>query len=257
MSASASDRPAHFLSRLARRLRPLGPPALLLVMLGCAAAALGAMERAGLFDLAFIDRNVTGQGLSGEALVLALGALATALGLPRQVLAFLAGYAFGLSEGLLIALAATLLGATLAFGAARAVGRSWVSRRIPRRLARFDRFLATHPFNAALIARLMPFGNNLAVNLVAGLSAARLGPFLAGSALGYLPQTAIFALLGSGARVDPVLRTALAVVLFAASVGLGWWLLRRDGTARAMAQAASEDGTDPPPGPGSRPASAR
>jgi carbonic anhydrase/acetyltransferase-like protein (isoleucine patch superfamily) len=33
------------------------------------------MERAGLFDLAFIDRNVAGQGLSGEALLIGMGAI--------------------------------------------------------------------------------------------------------------------------------------------------------------------------------------
>jgi len=222
------------------RLGAIARPALLLLLLGLAAVVLGGMERAGLFDLAFIDRNVAGQGVSGEALLIGLGAVATALGLPRQIVAFLAGYAFGLAQGVVVALLATLLGAVLAFSAARAIGRGWVSRRIPRRLARLDSFLARHPFNAALIARLMPFGNNLAVNLIAGLSAARPLPFLAGSCLGFLPQTIVFALLGSGARVDPLLRTILAVGLFAASALLAVWLVRRDSTARAMAAMASE-----------------
>jgi uncharacterized membrane protein YdjX (TVP38/TMEM64 family) len=58
-------------------------------------------------------------------------------------------------------------------------------------------------------------------------------PFVAASALGYLPQTLIFALLGKGVRVDGVWQLTLAAVLLAASVAIGFWLLKRN---RAMAE---------------------
>jgi len=66
---------------------------------------------------------------------------------------------------------------------------------------------------------------------MAGIAAS---PFLAGSAVGYLPQTAVFALLGKGVRVDGAWQIGLAAALFAASVGIGFGLLRRHAAARAL-----------------------
>ena len=58
--------------------------------------------------------------------------------------------------------------------------------------------------------------------------------FVGGSALGYIPQSFIFALLGSGITLQPGLRISLSVVLFLISAALGVYLFRRfrrDGTA--------------------------
>ncbi|MDT8262249.1 TVP38/TMEM64 family protein, partial [Roseomonas sp. DSM 102946] len=76
--------------------------------------------------------------------------------------------------------------------------------------------------------------NNLALNLLAGLSGVAAGPFLLGSAIGYVPQTAVFVLLGEGVAVNQSTQIALGVALFALSALLGWWLLRRHRAGRAI-----------------------
>ena len=96
--------------------------------------------------------------------------------------------------------------------------------------------LADNPFEATLALRLLPVGNNLALNLLGGMAGLRTVPFLLGSALGYLPQTLVFALLGKGIRVDGAWQMALAAGLLAVSVGIGLWLLRRHKAARALDQ---------------------
>jgi len=78
-----------------------------------------------------------------------------------------------------------------------------------------------------LLIRFLPFGSNLVTNLAAGVSRVPAFPFFAGSAIGYLPQTVVFALLGSGVAVDPELRFGLSAVLFAASGAVGVYLYRR------------------------------
>ncbi|HEY8613174.1 MAG TPA: VTT domain-containing protein, partial [Roseomonas sp.] len=154
----------------------------------------------------WVDHWIRGQGLWGEALFLAIGTAAAAAGMPRQAVAFLGGYAFGAALGTALALLAQLLGCALSFSWARLVGRDWAARRLEGRFGRrlrplHDR-LAASPFGATLALRLLPVGNNLALNLLAGLSGLRLAPFLAASALGYLPQTLVFVLLGDGVAVD-------------------------------------------------------
>ena len=94
------------------------------------------------------------------------------------------------------------------------------------RLAGVDRFLAARPFAATLTLRLLPVGNNLALNLLAGLSAMRPWPFLAATVLGYLPQTLVFALAGSGVQLAKTVQVGLGAALFLASAALGIILLR-------------------------------
>lgn len=186
----------------------------------------------------WVDLYIRDQGLLGETLFLLAGAAATAVGVPRQAVAFLAGYAFGTVIGVGVALAAQLLGCAVAFFWAGAVGRGWAERRLAGRfgprLRPVVETLRENPFGAALALRLFPVGNNLALNLLAGMSAIPAMPFLAASALGYLPQTVIFALLGKGVRVDGAWQLVLSGLLLAVSVGLGLWLMRRHRAGRAV-----------------------
>ena len=67
----------------------------------------------------------------------------------------------------------------------------------------------------------------MALNLLAGTSGAHMGRYVAASALGFLPQTLIFALLGAGTRIDSADQIALGAALFALSALLGWVLWKR------------------------------
>ena len=78
-----------------------------------------------------------------------------------------------------------------------------------------------------LLIRLLPLGSNLVTNLVAGVSSVWATAFITGSMVGYVPQTVIFALLGSGISLEPELRITLSTVLFVLSGALGYYLYRR------------------------------
>lgn len=175
----------------------------------------------------WIDAHIRGHGLGGQLLFVGVGSLLTALAVPRQVVAFLAGYAFGVVEGTLLGTTAALGGCILTFFYARLFGRGLLQARFGRRAARFDAFITRHPFGATLLIRLLPAGSNLVTNLVAGVSSVRAPVFFGASWLGYLPQTLVFALVGSGAQIAPATKTALAVGLFVVSGAIGVSLYRR------------------------------
>ena len=187
---------------------------------------------------AWVARFGLQRTLAGEAAFLLVGGIAAAIGIPRQAVAFLGGYAFGPWLGGALGLAAQLLGCLAAYGWARLVGHGWAERRMAgrfgHRLRPLRDLLAGSPFGATLALRLLPVGNNLALNLLAGVAGIPALPFLAGSALGYLPQTAIFALAGAGVAVERDGQLLLAALLFLVSGGIGWWLLRRHRAGRAM-----------------------
>lgn len=176
---------------------------------------------------AWIDAKVRGHGFSGAWLFLLMGGLFTAIGLPRQIIAFLGGYAFGLTLGTLLGTLAALLGCGLSFAYARLFGKNLLRARLGERAGRFDRFIHDHPFSMTVLVRLLPIGNNLLTNLAAGISSIRPAYFFSGTFLGYLPQTLVFALVGSGVHIDPVLKLVLASGLFLISGALGTYLYRR------------------------------
>jgi uncharacterized membrane protein YdjX (TVP38/TMEM64 family) len=186
------------------------------------------------------DAEIRGAGAGGILVFIAVGALFTGIGLPRQVFAVAAGYAFGISAGTVFALAAEMLGVLLGFLYGRFVGRKLVIRRYSARIRKVDDFLRDNPFSMTLAVRLFPVGNNLVVNLLAGVSKVAAAPFLAASLIGHLPQTLVFVMIGGGMAQSDLLQGALAVALFVVSAGIGMQLYGKYRRGRAF----FDDGED-------------
>src|ERR1039458_4611399 len=102
-----------------------------------------------------------------------------------------------------------------------------VARRMGRRLQRFDDLLGEHGFMVVLLIRLCPVGNNFLTNYLAGVTAIPLGTFLTASFVGYLPESLIFALLGSGFTDHPHLRLWGGIGLLVAFSLFFLWYFRR------------------------------
>ncbi|MCR6629660.1 MAG: VTT domain-containing protein [Magnetospirillum sp.] len=188
-----------------------------------------------MLDTGWVDHAVRGrQGLYGEGLYLLVGAVVIAIGLPRQAVSFGAAYAFGPWMGTGLALLATLLGSLTTFYYARFIGRDVLSRRFPDKIRRIDTFLAGNEFTMAIILRLSPVSHNGTANVAAGVSGVRAVPFFAGSVVGFLPQTVVFALAGAGFQLDKTVTWSLSALLFVASTVLGIWLWRRTRAAKGL-----------------------
>lgn len=206
-----------------------------LVLIGSLVAVtlfLRAMDLDSMLDANWADEHL--RGPAGPALFLLFTALFTGAGLPRQISSFLGGYAFGLVGGTLLSLFGGGLGCALAFFYARLLGQDFIKRRRARKIQKFNEILSTNPFSTALILRFLPVGSNLLTNLVAGVSNVPASWFLLGSLVGYIPQTVVFTLLGTGVRLNSFWTTALSVALFIVSTLLGVLLYRRNKTVRGL-----------------------
>lgn len=180
-----------------------------------------------MFDTAWVDANIRDKGIWGYLFFLAIAAGLTGAGFPRQAVSFLAGYAFGAIGGTIWSTLGCTIGCALSFGYARKAGREAIQRRYGNRIAKLNNFLRKEPFQMTIVIRLLPVGNNLLTNLVAGVSSIPARTFISGSAIGYLPQMFIFALLGSGVHVDAGWRTGISIALFIISGIMGYRLFRR------------------------------
>ena len=204
----------------------------LLLAAGLALAGLALRWLApGVIDGGF-GRSLATGGPAAIVEFVGVGAIACAIGLPRQAVCFAGGLAFGAASGTALAMIATLIGCLVDFLWVRVAARDWARCRLLARfprLASADRFLVDNPFAAILTLRLLPVGSCLMGSLLAGLSAAPVGVFVLATAIGVLPQTLVFALLGSGIGVGHLAQIVLAAGLFVVSGLLGTWLMRRRG----------------------------
>ncbi|SHN63775.1 TVP38/TMEM64 family protein [Desulfovibrio litoralis] len=178
-------------------------------------------------ELSWVDTNIREHGIQGILIFLVLCAFTTGIGIPRQILSSLAGYAFGATLGTVWALTGSILGSMLGFFFARFFAREALNIRFGKRLDKLNKVISQAPFLMIFIIRCMPMTMNVLTNLLGGVIKIKPRIFFSASALGYLPQTLIFAILGSGMRVNPILRTSVSLVLFLMSSGLGVYLYNK------------------------------
>lgn len=210
------------------------------------ARALGLEEH--LADRQWVLAHVEGQGVVGVLFFLGLTGLVTGMGVPRQLTAFLGGYAFGWFWGTVLATLGTALGCAMDFGLSRTLGRDFVLHRFGRRVERLDAFLRSDPWRSALAIRLFPVGHNMLTSVAAGVTSIPAAAFILGSAVGYLPQNLVFALAGAGISAETglgrVLSIGFSVLLLMASGWLGVSVYRaykRKGAVPVEEDEAEED----------------
>ncbi|MFE9423800.1 TVP38/TMEM64 family protein [Kitasatospora sp. NPDC006697] len=165
-----------------------------------------------------------------------LFALGTLAFLPKPALSVAAGLLFGARWGVPVAVAGTTLGAAVAFGLGRGLGRQALRPLLRgRALTALDRQLTERGFRSVLVLRLVPGVPFQAVNLGAALCGVRWPAYLAGTALGVLPATAAYAVAGAsaGRPGSPAFLLSTAVILLAGAASLA--TLWRDRRAAATA----------------------
>ena len=144
----------------------------LLFLLVCALLG-GLISTLPLFDTFnrhWIDSTIRNNGLLGVAYFLLFSAGAMAIGCPRQVMAFLGGYAFGFMQGMTLSVAGAVIGCMLTFFVSRLLLRPLIKRRYAQRIHRINDFLQDQPISKTIVIRLLPVGNNLLTNLLAGVT---------------------------------------------------------------------------------------
>ncbi|MCW2609804.1 MAG: hypothetical protein JWM15_1050 [Cryptosporangiaceae bacterium] len=160
--------------------------------------------------------------------VLGIAVLAVLL-FPRAGVAAVAGVVFGPWPATGYVLTGTLLGAAAAFGVGRVLGREYLDRLTVRhggtgRLARLDGWLGRRALLAVVTARLLPVVPFGLLNYAFGATRVRPGTFLAGTAVGILPSTFLYAVVGAAAS-DPTSPLFLGAAALTAVLAVGGALL--------------------------------
>ena len=203
-------------------------------------AALAVLLLAGLIAVAVLvpipgaAQLRTWAGDAGPAAALLLFgayALLTVAPVPRTVFTLAAGLLLGTVTGAIVALAATAVGASLAFWLARWLGQGLLARTLDRRMIRtVNARLADGGWLGVASLRLIPVVPFSALNYYCGVSKVRFRPYLVGSVVGSLPGTVAVVIFGdslSGSASPAMLGISAGCTVLG---GIGLFLvLRRRG----------------------------
>ena len=141
------------------------------------------------------------------------------VGLPRLWVSAIAGAAFGALWGTLLALVASVAGAAIVYQFGRNLLAGILQRRIRSRLAVWQARFQGNAFWWVLYMRLFPLSNATLAGLVCGACRIPTGAYLAGSLLGFIPLTVVFAVFGSGGAKGNFYQVALGTLLLLLAVG--------------------------------------
>ena len=166
---------------------------------------------------------------------MALYAIGTLLGLPGLVLTILGGVTFGVWPGALYVLIGANVGANLAFGLARVLGRDFVSRFVKGPIDAIDRQLRDQGTMRILQLRLIPVIPFNLLNFVSGLSSVKHRSYLIGTLAGMVPGIYVYVnsasalaqlyFAGSGAQDEAALAAARQTALLNFSFAIGLLVL--------------------------------
>jgi uncharacterized membrane protein YdjX (TVP38/TMEM64 family) len=161
-----------------------------------------------------------GQGAWAPLIFVALMTLAVVVSpIPSVPLDIAAGLAFGLFWGTVYTLIGAELGAIIAFGLARRLGRGWLVRRLPEvAMARIDGLATRQGVRAILLMRLLPVFNFDWVSYAAGLTAIPFPAFALATLLGMIPPVVAIVAVGAALPTQPVLAGAIFGLLILAVV---------------------------------------
>lgn len=175
-------------------------------------------------SVAQIQEWLAQSGTAGPLLYIGAYVVAVFALLPRPALNAAGGLLFGLTLGLLLALAGGMLSALAQFFFARYVAHNAVERLLSEGVrTKLDRLVHGRGLLTTVQLRLVPVIPYQAVNYGFGLTSMPTWHFTLGTFLGSIPVTLAFVLVGAGGTgLGP--RALLGGAVLVALLGVVWWV---------------------------------
>jgi uncharacterized membrane protein YdjX (TVP38/TMEM64 family) len=230
------------------RSKSLAKLALLIALAGGAFVIIRGTEFGQSLDRELRELIATVDPTAARLLYMLVYIVWSLLFLPGVLLSFVGAVLFGVWEGTLYTWIGATIGAVLAFGLARALGRGLFDQLASGKLRVVDEWLREHGVMGLFIVRLAPLFPFNYVNLACGLTSIRLRDYVLATAVGIVPGTFVyqylFATFGEKVLTEGFEWGDLATVDFLLPMGLfilfvltGGWI------ARAMRRGAGDDAT--------------
>ncbi len=174
----------------------------------------------------FMDRFIMDYKFYGMIFFVFLSAILSCFFVPRQVLSFVGGYAYGVFWGMFIVTIGAGIGCLITVLYTRFIAQKYIQKKIGFKIAWVEHLFSKNIFGMSLTIRIIPVGSNVILNMLVGVTKIPLIPFCFGSLIGFIPQNLIFAILGTGLRVDPSHKIILATIMYIIGILIGLYLYK-------------------------------
>lgn len=175
-----------------------------LLRIALAALLLGGIALAIIYrehlSAAALEQWVSGFGLAGPLVFMAIYALGTVLFLPGSILTLTGGALFGPVFGTFYSLTGATTGATLAFLVARYLAADWAERHSGGRIKQLKQGVEEEGWRFVAFVRLVPLFPFNALNYALGLTRIRLWHYVLTSYVCMLPGAVAYTYLGYAGR---------------------------------------------------------
>lgn len=181
-------------------------------------------------------------GPAAPLIVIAALVVAVVIGpIPTVPISVASGVLFGPLAGFAYAMLGALVGAAISFWLARLAGRPLVERLFHGHIAFCARCSDRLLFWVVLACRLVPVISFAFVSYGAGLTAMTARAYLLATAIGMIPMTALYVVVGATLTIDPYWAAAGGLVAVALVLALPWLVERFDPLGLRQALAHGDD----------------
>jgi uncharacterized membrane protein YdjX (TVP38/TMEM64 family) len=206
---------------------------LLGVLVGGTFLVILAGQRVGTVSGEAVAAYVKSWGIWGHFGLVGLMVVHSFVPFPAELVAIAAGMCFGAVWGTILTWIGAMVGALLAFGLSRKLGRPFVADLLaPKQMARIDNWSSATGISALIVVRLIPVIAFNLVNYAAGITRVSWWRFTWTTALGILPMTVLMAVLGEQMR-EPTLSDWLMLLAAGVLILLVVHVARRHGAGAA------------------------
>lgn len=175
-----------------------------------------------------VAQQIRAWGGWGVAASIGLMILHSFVPFPAEILGVANGLVYGTVGGSAVTWSGAMLGAYLAFGLARLLGRPFVRKVVSvRTLESMDRWTEREGGWTLLVFRLIPLIAFNVINYVAGLTKVSWWTFTWSTGLGILPVTVLMAALGDQMLENSWWTVSLLLLVTAIAIVGFRWLVRR------------------------------
>jgi uncharacterized membrane protein YdjX (TVP38/TMEM64 family) len=173
---------------------------------------------------AIVKSEVVQWGAWGPLVYMLLYAVGPSFLVPGAVMTIAGGLAFGTTWGSIYSLIGADVGAVVAFGAGRFLGRSFVESVVGPRFETMMKRIARNGFQIILYLRIVPVIPYNALNLLAGATPITFRDYFWASMIGMIPGTILFAFLGDALwhPLSPRFFLALGLIGVSLACGEAW-----------------------------------
>ena len=156
------------------------------------------------FTVQDVERIIRSWGAWGVAASIGLMILHSFVPFPAEFIAICNGLAYGPFWGTVVTWTGAMLGAYLAFGLSRALGRPFAEAMVERKnWNRLDEWTARQGWQVALVSRFTPVIAFNLINYAAGLTRISWWTFTWTTGIGILPLTVIMVVMGDNLGTMP------------------------------------------------------